>query len=131
MYFGELPVSEAEGAILAHSRRLEGRALKKGRILDTDDLAALKAAGIERIVCARLDDGDIPEDKAFTGRANLFAEADGIVLYDPERLDSFNLVDETITLGLVQPYQAVTRGQMIGTLKIIPFAVRESPVRIA
>ena len=31
----------------------------------------------------------------------------------------------------MQPYQAVTRGQMIGTLKIIPFAVRESPVRIA
>lgn len=149
MYFGELPVPEAEGAILAHSRRLEGRALKKGRVLDTDDLAALKAAGIERILCARLDDGDIPEDKAadllataccgtqvrvgpaFTGRANLFAEADGIVLYDPDRLDSFNLVDETITLGLVQPYQAVTQGQMIGTLKIIPFAVPESPVRIA
>jgi len=149
MYFGELPVAEAEGAILAHSRRLEGRALKKGRVLDADDLAALKAAGIERIVCARLDDSDIPEDKAadllagaccgtqvrvgpaFTGRANLFAEADGIVLYDPERLDSFNLVDETITLGLVSPYQAVTQGQMIGTLKIIPFAVPDSPVRIA
>lgn len=149
MYFGELPVAEAEGAILAHSRRLEGRALKKGRILDADDLAALKAAGIEKIVCARLDKGDIPEDKAadllasaccgtqvrvgpaFTGRANLFAEADGIVLYDPERLDGFNLVDETITLGLVPPYQAVTQGQMIGTLKIIPFAVPESPVRIA
>lgn len=149
MYFGELPVAEAEGAILAHSRRLEGRALKKGRILDADDLVALKAAGIEKIVCARLDKGDIPEDKAadllasaccgtqvrvgpaFTGRANLFAEADGIVLYDPERLDGFNLVDETITLGLVPPYQAVTQGQMIGTLKIIPFAVPESPVRIA
>ncbi|WP_193170498.1 NTP transferase domain-containing protein [Nisaea nitritireducens] len=149
MYFGELPVAEAEGAILAHSRRLDSRALKKGRVLDADDLAALKAAGIERVVCARLDKGDIPEDKAanllasaccgtqvrvgsaFTGRANLFAEADGIVLYDPERLDGFNLVDETITLGLVPPYQAVTQGQMIGTLKIIPFAVPESPVRIA
>lgn len=149
MYFGELPVAEAEGAILAHSRRLEGRALKKGHVLDADDLAALKAAGIERIVCARLEENDIPEDKAaallagacrgaqvrvgpaFTGRANLFAEADGIVLYDPDRLDGFNLVDETITLGLAQPYQAVTQGQMIGTLKIIPFAVPESPVQIA
>ncbi|MEQ8333135.1 molybdopterin-binding/glycosyltransferase family 2 protein [Nisaea sp.] len=149
MYFGELPVAKAEGAILAHSRRLDGRALKKGRVLDTDDLAALKAAGIEHVVCARLDDGDIPEDRAadqlatacsgahirvgpaFTGRANLFAETGGIVLYDPERLDGLNLVDETITLGLVPPYQAVTQGQMIGTLKIIPFAVPESPVRIA
>ncbi|MEP2186050.1 molybdopterin-binding protein, partial [Roseibium sp.] len=149
MYFGEQPVAEAEGSILAHSRRLDGRVLKKGRVLNNEDLTALKAAGIERIVCARLEENDIPEDKAadllagaccgpqvrvgpaFTGRANLFAEADGIVLYDPERLDGFNLVDETITLGLVSPYQAVTRGQMIGTLKIIPFAVPESPVRIA
>ncbi|MEP3115039.1 molybdopterin-binding/glycosyltransferase family 2 protein [Nisaea sp.] len=149
MYFGEQPVAEAEGAILAHSRRLNGRALKKGRVLNNEDLTALKAAGIERVVCARLEENDIPEDKAadllagaccgpqvrvgpaFTGRANLFAEADGIVLYDPERLDAFNLVDESITLGLVTPHQAVTRGQMIGTLKIIPFAVPESPVRIA
>lgn len=149
MYFGELPVAEAEGAILAHSRRLDGRSLKKGRVLDAEDLAALKAAGIERVVCARLDRGDIPEDRAadilaeacrgenvragdaFTGRANLFAESGGIVLYDPARLDEFNLVDEAVTLGLVPPFQAVTKGQMIGTLKIIPFAVPENPVRIA
>lgn len=149
MYFGELPVAEAEGAILAHSRRLEERALKKGRILDAADIAALKAAGVERIVCARPDATDIPEDRAanilaaaccgprirvgpaVTGRANLFADADGIVLYDPKRLNGFNMVDETITLGLVSPYQAVKQGQMIGTLKIIPFAVPENLMRIA
>ncbi|WP_420404856.1 NTP transferase domain-containing protein [Nisaea sp.] len=149
MYFGELPVAEAEGAILAHSRRLDGRSLKKGRVLDREDLEALKAAGIERVVCARLDDGDISEDRAadrlaeacrgidvragtaFTGRSNLFAERAGVVLYDQARLDELNLVDESITLGLVPPFQAVSAGQMIGTLKIIPFAVPEGLVRIA
>lgn len=149
MYFGELPVVEAEGAILAHSRRLETRSLKKGRILDGEDLAALEAAGIDRIVCARLDAGDIAEDRAadllaaacggtnvragaaFTGRANLFAERDGVVTFDADRLNDFNLVDESITLGLVPPYQAVAAGQMIATLKIIPFAVPESLVRVA
>ncbi|MBO6559136.1 MAG: molybdopterin-binding/glycosyltransferase family 2 protein [Nisaea sp.] len=149
MYFGELPVAKAEGAILAHSRRLDGRSLKKGRVLDHEDLEALKAAGIDRVVCARLDDGDIPEDRAadrlaeacrgadvragaaFTGRSNLFAEREGVVLYDPVRLDGLNLVDESITLGLVPPFQAVSEGQMIGTLKIIPFAVPDSLVKVA
>jgi len=149
MYFGELPVAEAKGAILAHSRRLEGRSLKKGRVLDREDLEALKAAGIESVVCARLDEGDIPEDRAaerlaeacrgenvrtgaaFTGRANLFAERGGVVLYDPARLDEFNLVDESITLGLLPPYRSVTAGQMIGTLKIIPFGVPDSVVQAA
>ena len=149
MYFGELPVAEAEGAILAHSRRVKDRALKKGHILDAADIAALKAAGVERIVCARPDPNDIPEDlaadilagaccgprvrvgPAFTGRANLFADADGIVLYDPKRLNGFNLVDETITLGLMPPYQTVKQGQMIGTLKVIPFAIPEIHMRIA
>ena len=54
---------------------------------------------------------------AFTGRCNIFAEEDGLVVYDPRRLDGFNLVDEAITLGVVPPFQAVTKGQMVATLK--------------
>ncbi len=141
MIFGECPVEEAEGAILAHSRRLPDRALKKGRALTAADIAELRAAGYERIVCARLGPDDMPEDDAadllaeaargenlsraaaFTGRCNLFAEADGIAVYDSGRLDRFNLVDEAITLGVVPPFQRVARGQMVATLKIIPFAL--------
>ncbi|WP_420565227.1 NTP transferase domain-containing protein [Thalassobaculum sp.] len=141
MIFGDTPLDEAEGAVLAHSHRLEKRSLKKGRVLEADDVAALREAGFASVIAARLEAGDVAEDAAadrlaaalagdgttvsaaFTGRANLYAKTAGVVLYDPVRLDAFNLVDEAITLALVPPYQAVEEGQMIGTLKIISFAV--------
>lgn len=142
MIFGDTPLDEAVGAVLAHSHRLEGRSLKKGRVLSDDDVAALRDAGYARVIAARLEGTDIGEDAAadrlaaaiagpgttasaaFTGRANLYAETAGVVLYDPVRLDAFNLVDEAITLALVPPYQAVEAGQMVATLKIISFAVQ-------
>ena len=45
MKFGAIPLDEAEGAILAHSVKLDRLALKKGRRLSTADVAALRAAG--------------------------------------------------------------------------------------
>jgi len=149
MRFGEFPLDEALDAVLAHSHRLPEKAFKKGRRLTAEDIEILRAAGHSSIVCAKIEDGDILEDDAanqlakavtgdglstavaFTGRCNIFAEADGLVVYDPRRLDGFNLVDESITLGVVPPFQAVTKGQMIATLKIIPFALPANTVRIA
>jgi molybdenum cofactor cytidylyltransferase len=149
MKFGEFPLSDVEGAILAHSHRLPERALKKGRRLNTEDIALLRTAGYKNLVCAKIEEGDILEDDAanqlagavagpmlskavaFTGRCNLFAEVDGLVIYDPQRLNGFNLVDESITLGVVPPYQNVTKGQMVATLKIIPFALPNNTVQIA
>lgn len=141
MIFGDTPLEQADGAVLAHSLRLEKRSLKKGRVLDSDDVALLRDAGYASVIAARLEDGDVAEDDAadrlaaaiagagttvsaaFTGRTNLYAETAGVVLYDPARLDAFNLVDEAITLALVPPFQAVEEGQMVGTLKIISFSV--------
>ena len=149
MKFGDFPLNEVKDAILAHSHRLPERALKKGRRLTAEDIDTLRAAGYKTLVCAKIEDGDILEDDAadqlagavsgsllskavaFTGRCNLFAEADGLVIYDPRRLNGFNLVDEAITLGVVPPFQSVSKGQMVATLKIIPFALPSNTVRIA
>ena len=149
MQFGDFPLDDALDAILAHSHRLPEKALKKGRRLTVDDIEILRAVGRTSIVCAKIEDGDILEDDAanqlakaatgdglttavaFTGRCNIFADADGLVVYDPRRLNGFNLVDESITLGVVPPFQAVTKGQMVATLKIIPFALATNTVRIA
>ena len=140
MKFGPVPVAEAEGAILAHSRRAGSRALKKGRTLSAEDVAALVAAGIDTVIAARLDPDDVPEDVAakriagavmgdglsasapFTGRVNLFAELPGLVSVDAARLDALNLVDEAITVATLPPYSPVDSGQMVATIKIIPFA---------
>ncbi len=146
MQFGEVPVGSAEGAILVHSLRFGKTALKKGRVLSAADLAEIAAAGIDEITVVRLEPGDVREDQAaariaaaaagsgiggaaaFTGRANLFAEAKGLLVFDRERLDRLNLVDEAVTLGTLPPFAVVEPKQMIATVKIIPFAVAEDVV---
>ncbi|BBK36389.1 4-diphosphocytidyl-2C-methyl-D-erythritol kinase [Allostella sp. ATCC 35155] len=140
MRFGPVPVAEAAGAILAHSRKAGARTLKKGRVLVQADLADLAAAGIAEVIAARLDPDDVPEDEAarriaervagpglsasapFTGRVNLFAEEPGVAEVDVARLDAANLIDEAITVATLPPFTPVEAGQMVATIKIIPFA---------
>ena len=149
MKFGELPVADAEGAILAHSQRVGSRTIKKGRALTADDLAELARAGIETVMAAQIESGDIAEDvaakkiaeaatgahvsssAAFTGRVNLCAETRGLVVIDRTCLDQVNLVDEAITIAAVSPFELVEAKQTIATIKIIPFAVDSAIVDAA
>ena len=62
MKFGEIAVGDAQGALLAHSLRSSGLFFKKGRLLTAADVESLKNAGIESVVAARLEPGDIGED---------------------------------------------------------------------
>jgi molybdenum cofactor cytidylyltransferase len=144
MRFETVPAGEAEGAILAHSQRAGGRLLKKGRVLARADIAALNDAGIARVTVARLDEDDVPEDKAatriavalagseirvaaaFTGRANLYAKAAGLLVLDTGAIEDINLIDESVTVATLPPYALVTPDDMIATVKIIPFAAGES-----
>ena len=64
MRFGDLPIGDAAGAILAHGVRRAAISLKKGRILSTADIAALRGAGITSVMAARLEADDIGEDAA-------------------------------------------------------------------
>jgi molybdenum cofactor cytidylyltransferase len=144
--FGEVPVGDAEGAILVHSMRLGDKAFKKGRVLSREDIAIIAAAGPRVLTVARLDPGDIAEDEAarhiaeaaagpgirlappFTGRANLHATARGVLVFDRDRLDRLNLVDEATTLGTLPPYALVAPEEMVATVKIIPFAAPTAAV---
>lgn len=149
MHFGAVPIDRAEGAVLAHSLPVAGRIIKKGAVLSADDLVALKAAGHSEVLAAQLEAGDIGEDRAaervaravagphvrvgdvFTGRANLYAEAAGLVCIDANRLDALNRLDEGVTLATVHPFERVEVGQMLATVKIITFAVPERVVTAA
>ncbi len=141
MIYADMPVDEAEGAILAHGQFAGARKLQKGHKVSVADIAALKTAGVLSVAGFRLEPGDVGEDEAagqvatisagalirqsaaFTGRCNLFAEADGVLVYDRERLDQLNLLHEAVTIAALPPYDAVRAGQMLATVKIIPFAV--------
>src|SRR5262249_54525934 len=118
-----------------------GLVLKKGTVVGDAEIAALAAAGIPAITVARLEPGDVSEDvaaaeiaaavagegvhvdRAFTGRANLFAENAGVLVVDEDGIDRLNEVDPDITLATLEAFAPVVAGKMIATVKIIPFAV--------
>ena len=75
MRFGPTPLDDAERAILAHGFRLPERVLKKGRRLTAGDVAALRAAGYDSVVAARLDPDDVPENDAARELAEALAGA--------------------------------------------------------
>ena len=141
MKFGAVPIAEAEGSVAVHSIRKGGLVLKKGTRIGKAEIAALAAAGIAEIVAARVEPGDVSEDdaaaeiaaavagdgvrvdRAFTGRANLFAERAGVLVIDKNAVDRLNQVDESITMATLPAFKPVVAGEMIATVKIIPFAV--------
>jgi len=146
MKFGDTPIDEAAGAILAHSWRANGVNFSKGRRLSTEDVAKLKAAGATTVVAAHLEPGDVHEDEAagsvakalagegieitapFTGRCNHFAREAGVAVIDHHRVDALNELDESVTVATLPPYARVTPRQMVATVKIIPYAAPRAAV---
>ncbi|MCL4184121.1 MAG: molybdopterin-binding/glycosyltransferase family 2 protein [Burkholderiaceae bacterium] len=141
MIFGEFRCEDALGVMLAHTLNVGAKTLKKGRVLDARDLVLLREAGIGTVSGARLERDDVAESAAaaeiaallagpntatrdpYTGRCNLHASTRGLVEVDAERIDSLNLLDEAIAIGTLPRHTPVREGQVIATVKIIPFAV--------
>jgi molybdenum cofactor cytidylyltransferase len=141
MKFGPVPLAQAEGGVAVHSIRKSDLVLKKGTLIGPAEIAALARAGITEIVVARIEPGDVSEDaaaaeiaaavhgegvrvdRAFTGRANLFAQNAGVLVVDKAGIDRLNEVDESITFATLPAYKPVVAGEMVATVKIIPFAV--------
>ena len=140
MRFGPIGLGEAEGAVLAHAVTRDGLLLKKGRQLTAADIELLRNVGIDEVVAAVFEPGDVPEDQAatelaravagaevevesaFTGRVNLFARSAGVFVTDPARIDAVNSIDEAVTIATLPAFAVVRPGTMVATVKIIPFA---------
>jgi molybdenum cofactor cytidylyltransferase len=153
MRFGPVPLGEAEGAVLAHSVQVAGGRLRKGHVLRAEDMPALAEAGLAEVIVARLEPGDIAEDLAaerlaralvpdpaaaglrleapFAGRVNIRATGPGVVALDAAAIGRLNAVDPMITLATVPDWQRVTDGTMVGTVKIIAYAVSEAALEAA
>ena len=162
MRFGRFSVTESAGIVLAHGTKAGGRTFKKGRVLSGADAEFLAQAGVDEVIGARIDMSDVTEDEAaratakafagtgvragapFTGRCNLFAQADGLLLISASAVDRFNAVDEALTVATLPAPGAVREGDMLATVKVIPLSVpgevldralacldAEPPIRVA
>jgi molybdenum cofactor cytidylyltransferase len=146
MKFGRIATRDAQGAILAHTLRLPGRLLAKGTVLTPDAIARITTAGYADIMAARLEPGDVAEDEAArrlaaalsgqglscntpgAGRTNLAATASGLFRADVPRIGALNALHEGLTIATLPDATSVAPGDMVATVKIIPFALPETIV---
>jgi molybdenum cofactor cytidylyltransferase len=137
MQFGSRPLSECLGGLLAHATP----PFKKGHRLTKADCDVLADGGHDSVIVATLEPEDLHEDDAatrlalaltgsglraeaaFTGRVNLFAAKAGVLVLDRVALEELNRRDERLTLATLPPFASVQAGDMVATIKIIPFAV--------
>ena len=148
MKFGPVPPREALGATAVHTIRQGALVLKKGTLIGPAEVAALEAAGIKDIVVARLEPGDVSEDeaaaeiakavagqgvqvdRAFTGRANLFAEAGRRAGGGQGRRSTGSTASTRRSRSRrCRRSSRWCAGEMIATVKIIPFAVGEAALQ--
>lgn len=147
MKFEPVPLSEAKGKILGHNIAGSGgqRLLRKGKPLTDEDLEKLGALGRTSVYVARMETDDVDENTAArriaeavrgpglhipgvsAGRANLLSNAAGLLRVDVERLRRINEFGG-ITLATLMTHSPVRARQIVGTVKVIPYAVPESIV---
>ncbi len=146
MMFGEIPLSAAEGSILAHSIKMKNTTFKKGRVLSASDISALEDDNISTVIAARLEKTDLGEDEAarrvaaalagegiragvaFTGRANLIADKPGLLTFKRDVIERINLVHEALTVATLPEFKSLEIGGLVATIKVIPFAAPASAV---
>jgi len=149
MEFGKILSVQAKGAVLGHSVSLKDGVLKKGKVLADGDIKRLADSNVESVYAARLGNDDMAEndaaaaigevlagegvrvDVAATGRTNLFARQAGVVEIDARRIDLLNLLDESLTVACLMPFERVEKDQMLATVKIIPYAVPRNTMNVA
>ena len=147
MYFGQIKVTECVNSILAHTVTIDGKKFLKGRVISKEDQEHFVKNNLEYLICAKLTKKDIHEDnaanilakmfdnntlaleKAFTGRANILANESGLLVINEEKIRKFNKISNSITIATLQNNCIVRKGEMIATIKIIPFSIMEKSIK--
>ncbi len=149
MIFGERRLADCEGAMLAHAIRIDGRRIAKGTIVDRGLLHLAARAGVDRLWIARLEEGDVPEDEAAAavaaglagagvnprapahGRVNLHADHNGLLHFHPDSIQHANSRTESIGISTLPLHTPVAAGDMLATVKVMPYAVPAEEVDAA
>jgi len=150
MKFGPIPVESAAGKIMGHN--IAGpdgkRVYRKGKLITPEDVQKLIALGKTSIYVAELEPGDIKEDQAAlriaqsvtntglrlsgpaAGRVNLLATVHGVIRVNVSALLQINQIPG-LTLATLPNHQVVLPRQIVGTVKVIPYAVPGALLELA
>ncbi|MBO4644586.1 MAG: NTP transferase domain-containing protein [Alphaproteobacteria bacterium] len=142
MKFGEFPVYDALGIELVHDVKCREKTLKKGLVLTSSDISLLKYSGVKTVTGVQFSSQDIQPETAAdillktlvgdylrytvpdkNGYSEIFADTDGTLVFDQNRLNRFNAHNETISLMTIPPYTSIYKGQFVANLRLFGPAV--------
>lgn len=145
MKFSEKNVNKSLGLILAHSISKDNVKIKKGTILEKLHIKKLFEIGVKKIFTVKLDKDDIFENeaakeigkvffskenvrvgKSFSGRVNIFSTSLGIFNVNEKVINKSNSVNYSLTIATLSNNSVVSPGQIIATIKVIPYGVKKS-----
>tara|TARA_B100000029_G_scaffold497872_1_gene565938 strand:+ start:1346 stop:2347 length:1002 start_codon:yes stop_codon:yes gene_type:complete len=146
MIFKIVSTKNAKSYILGHTVKLENSYLKKGKILNKDDISLLVKNKINSIYVAIKSDNDYSENysaksiamhissnnlyepEVNNGRADLFSNKNGMLKINKEELLKINSLFPEIAVCTLKNFSIVKKGQLVGNVKILPYAVNKKKI---
>ena len=137
----EKNIQEAFGYLLMHSVFLKDGRIRKGKIIDKDDIAMMESSAIAKVHVGELEDDDISENYAsgliakaiatnqfaisptLSGKTNITSTADGLIEIDEGNVTKLNNLSPNIAVSTLNNHDVVYRGDHTVSVKIISFAI--------
>ena len=145
-------VEEAVGTILSHDvtqiipGEFKGRLFKKGHIIKEEDIEKLLSIGKEHVYVWEPTEGQLHENDAATrisnlvvgegikisdeikeGKVDFFADRDGVLKIDKEKLFKLNSLGEII-VSTLHNNTPIRKGEKIGATRVIPLIIDENKI---
>jgi molybdopterin biosynthesis enzyme len=130
---------------VTRSSSVRAIAVRKGQIVNEDELATLRSIERQNVRVIRLENGDVHEDEAgrrvaaavagpgvtlegpTQSRLNLVAANRGIAVIDRAALTVVNTIPD-VAVFTVLPFQPVQKGEVVAGAKVVPVVTREESI---
>ncbi len=146
MQFKIVSTKKASTYILAHTIKLKDLVLRKGSVLNQEHISILIKNKINEVYVAIKEKHDYSENLSATliaehisqknlfkiivsnGRADIYANINGVLNLNIQSLFKINSDFQNIAVSTLKNYSFVTRGQLVGNVKILPYALNKKDI---
>ncbi|MCQ2968807.1 MAG: molybdopterin-binding protein [Clostridium sp.] len=147
-----IKVQDAVGSILSHDvtqivpGEFKGRAFKKGHIIKEEDIEKLLSIGKDHVYVWEPEEGQLHENDAAIrlsnlvvgdgvatseeikeGKVDFFADRNGVLKIDKEKLFKLNSLGEII-VSTLHNNTPIKKGEKIGATRVIPLIIDENKI---
>ena len=133
---------ESEGYILFHSVFINKGRIRKGKIINANDIKLMSASGIEELYVGSMEKGEIDENRAsriigqailsdnfsmsptFSGKTNITSKYDGLFEINENNVRKLNEISSNIAISSLNNHDIVYRGDHVLSVKSISYAIK-------